>query len=123
MLQAGKTATGIKILTEIIENLRVGKKPPVKVTINGFIYRSIAVMGGAFMVGLSAENRTGAKVNGGDKIEVTIELDTEERVLEFPADFQKVLNKNLGILLKFFLYQQIYKNLHRVCHIFFIIFS
>ena len=69
LLQAGKTATGIKIPPGIIEKLGAGKKPPVKVTINGFTYRStVAVMGGAFMVGVNAENRIGAKVNGGDKI-------------------------------------------------------
>lgn len=95
LLQAGKTATGIKIPPEIIEKLGAGKKPPIKVTINGFTYRStVAVMGGAFMVGVNAENRVGAKVKGGDKIDVTIELDTEERLIDVPADFQKILNKN-----------------------------
>jgi len=95
LLQAGKTATGIKIPPAIIEQLGAGKKPAIKVTINRFTYRStVAVMGGEFMVGVSAENRTGAKVNGGDKIEVTIALDTEERVVDVPADFQKILNKN-----------------------------
>jgi len=95
LLQAGKTATGIKIPPEIIESLKAGKKPPVKVTINGFTYRStVAVMGGNYMVGVSAENRAGANVNGGDKIEVNIELDTEPRELELPAEFKKALEKN-----------------------------
>ena len=95
ILQAGKTATGIKVPSEIVENFNAGKKPPVKVTINGYTYRStIAVMGGAFMVGISAENRKEAKVNGGDTIEVKIELDTEVRVVEVPEEFQKALNKN-----------------------------
>jgi hypothetical protein len=95
ILQAGKTATGIKVPSEIVESFNAGKKPPVKITINGYTYRStIAVMGGAFMVGISAENRKGAKVNGGDTIEVKIELDTEVRVVEVPEEFQKALNKN-----------------------------
>jgi hypothetical protein len=95
LLQAGKTATGIKIPPEIIETLGAGKRPPVKVTINGFTYRStVAVMGGDYMVGVSAENRVGAKVKGGDKIEVTIELDTEPRELELPIEFKKALDKN-----------------------------
>jgi len=65
------------------------------VTINGFTYRStIAVMGGSYMIGVSAENREGAGVKGGDAIEVTLELDTAPRVLEVPAAFQKELNKN-----------------------------
>jgi uncharacterized protein YdeI (YjbR/CyaY-like superfamily) len=96
LLQAGKTATGIKIPPAIIETLNAGKKPPVKVTINGFTYRStVAVMGGNYMVGVSAENRAGAKVNGGDKIEVTIELDTEPREVEIPVEFKKALDKNV----------------------------
>ena len=67
----------------------------VKITINNFTYRSaVAVMGGVYMVGVNAENREGAKVKGGDKIDVTIELDTEERTIEVPAEFQKMLNKN-----------------------------
>jgi hypothetical protein len=95
LLQAGKTATGIEIPAEIIEKLGGGKKPLVKVTINGFTYRSaVAVMSGAFMVGVNAENRESAKVKGGDKIEVGIELDTEERVVEAPVEFQKILSKN-----------------------------
>ncbi len=102
LLQAGKTATGIKIPDEIIEKLGAGKKPAIKVTINNFTYRStVAVMGGAYMVGVSAENREGAKVKGGDKIDVAIELDTEERILEVPADFQKILNKNVIAKKKF----------------------
>jgi hypothetical protein len=94
LLQAGKTATGIKIPPEIMEKLGGGKRPLVKVTINGFTYRSaVAVMGGAFMVGVNAENREAAGVKGGDKIEVIIALDTEERQIEVPADFQKLLDK------------------------------
>ncbi|MBZ4191606.1 YdeI/OmpD-associated family protein [Niabella beijingensis] len=95
LLQSGKTATGIKIPDAIIEKLGGGKKPLVKVTINNFTYRSaVAVMGGAYMVGVNAENREAAKIKGGDKIDVTIELDTEERTVDVPVELQKMLNKN-----------------------------
>src|SRR5882762_7450780 len=93
LLQAGKTATGIKIPDNIIEKLGGGKKPLVKITINNFTYRSaVAVMGGAYMVGVNAENREGAKAKGGDKIDVTIELDTEERTVEVPKELQQILS-------------------------------
>jgi hypothetical protein len=36
ILKAGKTATGICIPNEIIATLNAGKKPPVKVTLNGY---------------------------------------------------------------------------------------
>ena len=95
LFQAGKTATGIKIPADLIEELGGGKKPLVKVTINGFTYRSaVAVMNGAFMVGVNAENREAAKVKSGDKIDVAIEIDTEERTVDVPAEFQKMLNQN-----------------------------
>ena len=95
LLQSGKTATGIKIPDMIMEKLGGGKRPLVKVTINGFTYRSaIAVMGGVFMVGVNAQNREAAGVKGGDKVDVTIELDTEKRTVELPIKFKQVLDKN-----------------------------
>jgi hypothetical protein len=95
LFEAGKTATGIKVPPEIVESFNAGRKPPVRITINGYTYRNtIAVMGGVYMVGVSAEHRQGAGVKGGDKIEVTIELDTDPRVVDIPVEFQKALNKN-----------------------------
>jgi hypothetical protein len=93
ILQSDKTATGIRIPDEIVESLGSGKRPPVTVTINGFTYRStVAVMGGAYMVGISSENRAGAGVAGGDEVDVDIELDTAPRRVEVPADFATALD-------------------------------
>lgn len=95
LLQAGKTATGIEVPAEIVESLGAGKRPPVQVTINGHTYRStIAVMGGRFMVGVSAEHRAAAGVKGGDTIQVTIGLDTAPRTVTLPKDFAAALKKN-----------------------------
>jgi hypothetical protein len=83
----GKTATGLAVPREVVEKLASGKRPPVTVTIGGHTYRStIAVMGGRFMIPLSAENREAAGVTVGDRVKVDIELDTQERVLEVPDD-------------------------------------
>ena len=93
LLQADKTATGIIVPDEVVESLGAGKRPPVKVTINGFTYRNtIAVMGGVYMVGVSAANRAGAGVAGGDEIDVEIELDTEPRIVEVPVDLAAALD-------------------------------
>lgn len=79
----------------IVQQPGAGKKPPVRITINGYSYRNtIAVMGGQFLVGVSAEHRKGAKVAAGDAVGVTIELDTEVRTVDVPAALQKALNKN-----------------------------
>jgi hypothetical protein len=102
ILQAGKTATGIQIPDEVIEKLRSGKKPPVRVTINGQSYRStVAVMGGKFMVGVSAENRAKTGVSGGDEVDVELALDTEPREVTVPAEFAKALGANPGAKKKF----------------------
>ena len=102
LLKAGKTATGIEIPPSIVEKLGAGKKPPIRITINGYTYRNtVAVMGGTFMVGVSAEHRKGANIEGGDEVEVTIELDTELRVVTVPDDFQIALNKNAVAKKKF----------------------
>jgi hypothetical protein len=94
VLTAGKTATGIQIPDEIIAKLGAGRKPAVRITINGFTYRStVAVMNGRFMVGINAENREKAKVAGGDMIDVGIALDTEVREVAVPADLRQVLER------------------------------
>jgi len=95
ILQADKNATGIQIPAEVVESLGAGKRPPVRVTINGYTYRNtVAVMGGVFMVGVSAEHRKGAGVAGGDEVDVEIELDTEPRVVTVPPDFQAALDND-----------------------------
>ncbi len=92
VLQAGKTATGIRVPDEVVEALGKGKRPAVRVTINGFTYRStVAVMGDAYMVGVNADNRAGAGVAGGDVVDVDIELDTAPREVTEPADFASAL--------------------------------
>ena len=93
LLQDGKTATGIQIPEEIVEALGRGKRPPVTVTVNGYSYRNtVAVMGGAFMVGVSAEHRAGAGIKAGDEIDVDIELNTAPREITVPADFAAALD-------------------------------
>jgi hypothetical protein len=93
ILQGDKTATGIHVPDAIVEALGAGKRPKVTLTINGYTYRSsIAVMGGDFMVGVSAENRAGAGVAGGDEVDVDIELDTAPRVVNAPSDFAAALD-------------------------------
>ena len=93
MLTAGKTALGFEIPPEVVENLGAGKRPPVLVTINGYTYRNtVAVYGGVYMIGVSAENRAHAKVAGGDTVDVDLELDTAPRQVEVPPELQAALD-------------------------------
>ncbi len=89
-----KTATGIQVPDDLVEALGAGRKPPVKVTIGSYTYRStIASMGGRFMLPVSAENRAGAGIQAGDEIEVHIELDTAPREVDVPRDFADALDR------------------------------
>jgi len=93
ILQTGANTTGIRIPAEIVEGLGAGKQPLVCVTLNGYTYRSaVAVMSGAFMVGLSAENRQASGVHGGDELDVIIELDLQPRTVTIPEDLLSALS-------------------------------
>ena len=67
-------------------------RAPVTVTLNGYTYRStIAAMGGPPCVPLRKSNREAAGLEGGETIQVRLELDTAAREVKPPADFVKAL--------------------------------
>ena len=89
----GSTATGIEIPEEVIAALGAGKKPPVSMKVNDYAYRStVATVDGHFMVGFSADHRQASGLKGGDVVEVEIELDTQPRTVDLPADFRAALD-------------------------------
>lgn len=91
---SGKTATGIRVPEEVVASLNSGKRPAVRVTINGYTYRStVAPYGGEFMLPVSAEVREKAGVSAGDEVEVDLELDTEPREVVVPPDFTEALER------------------------------
>ncbi len=89
----GKTATGIRVPEDVVTALGAGKRPAVKVTINGYTYRStVAPMGGVSMLPVSAEVRANAGVAAGDELEVEVALDTAPREVVVPPDFAAALD-------------------------------
>lgn len=67
-------------------------RAPVKVTVNGYTYRStIASMGEGPCIPLRRSNREAAGLEGGETLPVTLELDTEKREVKPPADLVKAL--------------------------------
>jgi len=92
ILRTGKNTAGIQVPEEVIEKLGSNKRPLMRVTIKQYTYRSaVAVMGGKFMIAVSAENRQAAGVQGGEEVDVTIELDLEPRTVELPKDLKAAL--------------------------------
>ena len=67
-------------------------RAPVKVTLNGYTYRStIAAMGGPPCIPLRRSNREAAGLEGTETLTVRLDLDTEAREVEPPADLVKAL--------------------------------
>ena len=67
-------------------------RAPVKVTLNGFTYRStIAAMGGPPGIPLRKSNRESAGLEGHETLEITLELDTDPRQVTPPQDFVAAL--------------------------------
>jgi len=92
ILQNDKNAAGIEVPEEIVRKLGSSKRPLVRVTIKKHTYRSaVAVVDGKFMVGVSAENRQAAGVQGGNQVDVAVELDLEPRTVEIPKDLKSAL--------------------------------
>jgi hypothetical protein len=94
--------TGIVVPDEVIDQLAAGKRPPVVVTVNGYEYRStVAVMGGTYMIGISAAVRQATGLTGGDPIRVTLAVAASPREVDVPADFAAALAAD-GQLRSFF---------------------
>lgn len=67
-------------------------RAPVKVTLNGYTYRStIASMGDGPCIPLRRSNREAAGLEGGETIDVRLDLDTEAREVTAPPDLLEAL--------------------------------
>jgi len=67
-------------------------RAPVKVTLNRYTYRStIADMGNGPCIPLRRSNREAAGLEGGEKLNVTLQLDEEKREVKPPAELVKAL--------------------------------
>jgi len=88
----GKTTAGFEVPEEVVQALGAGRRLPVRVTINGYTYRNtVAVMGGAYMIGVSNEHRTASGVRAGDVVDIDLELDTAPREVTVPPELAAAL--------------------------------
>ena len=99
---AGKTAAGIHVPDEVVAALGSGKRPPVRVTLNSYTYRStVAVISGRFMVGVSNEVRAAAGVAAGDTLVIDLELDTQPREVAIPPELAAALERDAAAKQRF----------------------
>ncbi len=71
-------------------------KVPVKVTINGYTWRStVGNRGGIQYIVVNADVRRGAGVRAGDLVTIKLEPDTEKREIEVPIPLRRALGTKL----------------------------
>lgn len=89
---AGKTAAGFEVPDAVMDGLAGGRRPKVRVTINGHTWRtSVGIVDGRSMIGIPVDQRAAARVTPGDVLDVDVELDTEVRDVVMPDDFAAAL--------------------------------
>ena len=90
----GMNATGLRVPSAVVDQLGGGKRPKVTVTLKGYTYRStVAVYGDEFFLPLAAVHREAAGVIAGQRVHVSVEVDTAPREVEVPNDLAAALNK------------------------------
>lgn len=71
-------------------------KVPVKVTINGYTWRStVGNRGGQQYIVVNADARRNAAVKAGDVVTIALEPDAEKREIEVPIPLQRALGEKL----------------------------
>jgi hypothetical protein len=89
----GKTATGLQVPDDVVTALGAGKRPPVVVTVGGHTFRTtVAPMGGASWIPLSAEHREAAGVRAGEEVDVVVEHDPAPREVTVPDDLAMAMD-------------------------------
>ena len=91
-LESDQGACFIPLPAEVLTALGRGKRVPVRVTINGYTYRTtIAVYGGKYCLGVRREVREAAGVAAGEPVVVGLEYDAELRMADLPEALRAAL--------------------------------
>jgi hypothetical protein len=92
---SGGKATGIVVPSEVIDALGAGQRPPVRVMLGDYRYRTtVGVMGGRHALPVSAEIRQATGLSAGDVVQVTLTVDQTAREVEIPPDLEAAFAAN-----------------------------
>jgi hypothetical protein len=91
-LESDQGACFIRVPAEALAALGERKRLPVKVTINGYSYRTtVAVYGGRYYLGVRREVREAAGVSEGAQLTVGLEYDGQLRTVDLPEVLRAAL--------------------------------
>ena len=92
--RVGKTATMFRVPFDLEEAFGRAR-PPVRVGIGGHEWRTTpGVYGGVGHIVVNRTVKAATGVDAGERVEVTIALDTEPREVEVPADLHEALARD-----------------------------
>ena len=92
--RVGKTATMFRVPFDLEEAFGRAR-PPVRVAIRGHEWRTTpGVYGGVGHIVVNRTVKAATGVDAGERVEVTMALDTEPREVEVPADLQEALARD-----------------------------
>jgi len=67
-------------------------RPPVRVSINGYTYRStVSVYGGKYFIPVRKSNQDAARIRPGDSVQASVALDKDPRTIDPPDDLWTAL--------------------------------
>lgn len=88
----GSSATYVRVPPSVLATFGGRIRVPVRMNIKGTEHRTtVCDMGLGPMLGVPAAVRRAAKVERGDRLTVSIEVDRDARSVEIPPDFAKAL--------------------------------
>jgi hypothetical protein len=95
-LHAVGPAAAVVLTDEQVAEVGEGAKTfPVKATVNGFTWPGrLSRRNGKNLIGMSKQIRDGAGAEGGDEVDVVIELDTAPREVEVPPALASAFKKD-----------------------------
>lgn len=91
-LSAFGNNTGIEVPESVLEQLGAGRRPPVRVVLNGYEFRTtVGVMKGLHLVPVSKAVREASGLSAGDAVAVSLTVDDTPREVDMPDDFAAAL--------------------------------
>ena len=92
MVQPNEPGVMFELPADVVESLGAGKRPAVRVTVNGYTHRTrVSVYGGRYYVAFRKDVRNAAGLDPGSEVDLSVELDEAPREVTLPPDFAAAL--------------------------------
>ncbi|MCW2527443.1 MAG: hypothetical protein JWM76_2303 [Pseudonocardiales bacterium] len=92
VIRAFGNNTGIEVPAQVLAELGAGKRPRVRISVNGYVFATtVGVMGGLALVPLSKAHRDASGLRGGQEVHLVLDLDDEPAEIPVPPGLAAAL--------------------------------